>query len=123
MKNFAAITLFVATLLIGLLFSVPFDVALKVDDYIHQNCVTWGYNVPEPSRFTLKEAKPLLRRKVLSKSENFRKGETGKVMYLQIVGKDKFMVAIYWGNGAGDENSSLTFHNKEWFSRDFELVD
>lgn len=110
-------------MLIGLVVSDLFGLSSKLDNYAHQNCIRWDEYKPKTSLFALSEVSPLLRKKVISKNEIFRKGETGRIMFLQPVGKDKFMVAVYWGNGTEDEKSNLTFFDKNRFSEELEILD
>ncbi|CAN5637908.1 hypothetical protein BH20ACI4_BH20ACI4_31340 [soil metagenome] len=123
MKNFVVLSVFISTMIFGLAISDLFKLSSKMDNFTHQNCVRWGDDTFEKPLFTLQEAKFLLRKKVISKKENFRKGEIGRIMRLEMVGQDKFLVEIYWGNGATDENSLTTLHGPEWFPKDFEIVD
>lgn len=123
MKNFLVLIVFVSTMLFGLIVSDLFGLPLKLDNYAHQNCVRWADETFEKPLFTFHEAKSLLRKKVISNKENFRKGETGRIMRLEMVGQDKFLIEIYWGKGATDEKSLVTLHGPEWFSKDFEILD
>ncbi len=78
---------------------------------------------PGKPLFTIREANQLFGKKVISKNGNFRKSEIGRIVSFEMVAPDKFLIEIYWGKGAADENSTVTFHDKESFSRDLELVD
>ncbi len=118
MKNFLVLIVFVSTMLFGLIVSDLFGLPLKLDNYAHQNCVRWADETFERPLFTLNEAKPLMRKKVTSKD-----GKTGRIIRWEMVGYDKFFVAVYFGNGAADENSSLTFYDKNRFSEELKIVD
>lgn len=124
MKNFLVLVVFVSTMLFGLIISDSFDYSAKFDNYLHPNCARWEGEIIEKPLFTLNELKQLNGKKVISLNDNFdKKGEIGKVIHFEMVGQDKFLVAIYWGNGAEDKDSYLTFHGKEGFSEDFRVVD
>ena len=73
--------------------------------------------------FTLTEIKPILGKKVISKNEYFEAEQTGRVINFEMVGQNKFLAVIYWGNGADDNDSTLTFHDKQGFSENFKIID
>lgn len=123
MKNFVVLSVFVSTMLFGLIVSDLFDFSAKLDNYLHRHCARWEGEIVKKPLFNLTEIKQILGKKVISKNENFGAEETGRVINFEMVGQDKFLAVIYWGNGVDDNDSTLTFHDKESFLREFELVD
>lgn len=118
MKNFLVLITFISTVLFGLMVSDSFDDSAKFDNYPHRTEETF-----EKPLFTLQQANLLVGKKVISKNVNFKENEIGRIISFEMVAPDKFLIEIYWGNGAEDENSTVTFHDKQWFSRDFEVLD
>lgn len=122
MKNFLALTAFSISVIVGLMLSAAPSAVLSFGKILHRDCVRREKITTEKPLFTFEEAKDLIGKKAYSKNPNFRKGEFGRIISLEMIGTDKFLIGIYWGKGVDDENSSLTFHDKEWFQKDFEFV-
>ena len=124
MKDFIVFSAFLTAMIGGLVLAELFEGAAEFESYLHQDCVRWSADKYDKPLFTLSEAKTLLGKRIVSRGENFRPRETGKIVHLETVGRDKFLIAVYWGPDAADENSApLTFYDKERFSRDFEIID
>ena len=97
MKNFIVLSIFISTLIFGLASAESFQLSGKFKNYLHRNCVRWEGEKAETSLFTLEEASPLLRKKIISKNENYRKGETGRVIFLQRSRKRQIYVSrLFW---------------------------
>ncbi len=123
MKNFFVLVAFITTVIFGLMLSSAANPYFVSSNILHRNCVRSGEETTGKSLFTLEEVNNLVRKKVISTNPEFKFGETGRIISFEMVGTDKFLIEIYWGKGATDENSSVTFHDKEWFSKDFEILD
>ena len=65
----------------------------------------------------------LVGKKVITKKSDFAEYEIGRIVSFEMIAPEKILMEIYWGNGAKDENSRITFHDKEDFLRDFEVID
>lgn len=123
MKNFLVLSVFISTMIFGLAITESVDFSGKFKNYLHRDCVQWKGEIMEKPLFTFTEIKPILGKKVISKNENFVPGQTGRVINFEMVGQDKFLAVIYWGNGADDNDSTLTFHDKQGFSESFKITD
>lgn len=123
MKNFLILAVFISTMLLGLVISNSLVSYTKVDNYLHRNCAKWGDETLEKPLFTLQEAVSLIGKKVISKDGSFKNNETGRIISIEMVATDKFLVEIYWGKGVFDEKSDVTFHDKNLLSEDFEIFD
>lgn len=123
MKNFIVLAVFLSTMLFGLIVSGSSDLANELNDSVHSDCARWSEETKNKPLFTLREANYLSGKKVISKTRGFRKNEIGRIVSFEMVAPDKFLIEIYWGGGAEDENSTVTFHDKEWFAKDFEILD
>lgn len=117
MKNFVVLVVFLATMIFGLIVSTDFTNKSN-SDFAHSTNETF-----ENTFFTLLEANRLTGKKVISKNRNFRNGETGRIISFEMIAPDKFLIEVYWGKGALDENSTVTFHCKESFSGEFRVLD
>ena len=118
MKNFVVLIIFLSTMFFGLLLAGSSDSTNKFENRSLQTDET-----SDKSLFTLCEANRLSGKKVISKNRNLRKNRTGRIVSFEMVAPERFLIEIYWGNGAEDENSTVTFHDKESLSRDFEILD
>ena len=123
MKNFVALCVFISAAVFGLAVSDSPEMSGKIENYLHRDCARWADETFDKPLFTLREANHLLGKKVFSRNKNFRNNETGRIISIEMVAPDEFLMEVYWGNGAEDENSTVTFHDKENFSRDFRVLD
>lgn len=121
MKNFFVLTSFLITTSIGLFAANLFQPSAKADRFFHQNnfCV---FENPDEQFFTLEEANEVSGKKVISKKRNSIFGKSGRIVSFEMIAPDEFLIEIYWGNGADDENSAVTFHDKSSFLENFEVV-
>ncbi len=123
MRNFLALFVFISTMLCGISISGVFSSS----DNAEKNYCVYDFNDTEKqidnSFFTLPEANYLVGKKVISKNSAVGKNEFGRIVTFEMVATDKFLVEIYWGKGADDENSTVTFHDKNDFKEDFEISD
>jgi len=83
----------------------------------------WDKKTLDRPLFTLKKANVLLGKKVLSKSKAFKANKIGRIIHIEMVGQDKFLVGINWSENLEDKDYHLTFHDKEWFESNFEVLD
>ena len=123
MKNFVILFTFVSTTLFGLVISDSIKFSSNLNDFLRSEGAQRSDDKVSESFFTLQEADSLLGEKVISRNSNPRKSEIGRIVSFEMVAPEEFLIQIYWGNGAQDEISRITFHNKESFSRDFEVID
>lgn len=123
MKNFLVLSVFVLTMIFGLAVTESIDLSGKFHNYVHRDCARWEGETVKKPLFNLTEIKNLLGKKKISEDKNFKSGQTGRVIHFEMVGQDRFLAVIYWGNGADDNDSSLTFHDKKSFSGDFKIID
>ena len=123
MKNFIVLSVFISTMIFGLAVTESFDLSGKFKNYLHRDCARWEGEIMKKPLFTLTEIKPILGKKVISKNEYFEAEQTGRVIHFEMVGQNKFLAVIYWGNGADDNDSTLTFHDKQGFSENFKITD
>jgi hypothetical protein len=123
MKNFLVLAVFLSTLFFGLIIAGSSDSTGKFNNFLHTDFALQTDETLDKSLFTLCEANRLSGKKIISKNRNFRKNRIGRIVSFEMVTPDGFLIEIYWGNGAEDENSTVTFHDKETFSRDFEVID
>ena len=107
----------------GLAVTESFDLSGKFKNYLHRDCAQWEGEILKKPLFTLTEIRTILGKKVISENEFFEQGQTGRVINFEMVGQDKFLAVIYWGNGADDNDSTLTFHDKQGFSGSFKIID
>lgn len=123
MKNLLVLSIFVTTMIFGLVTSDRFDLSGEFESFLHRDCVRWTDDELNKPLFTLQEANNLLGKKVILANTALRKNKIGRIISFEMVAPDKFMIEIYWGNGADDENSTVTFHDKESFLKEFEVLD
>jgi len=121
MKNFFVLTAFLFTTLIGLLSSNLFQPKLENEQFHKQNNFREFKNSGE-GFFTLDEANEIFGRKVISKNRDFNFEKSGRIISIEMISTNKLLIEIYWENGADDENSTVTFHDRTSFQRDFEVV-
>lgn len=121
MKNFFVLTAFLFTTLTGLLFSNLFQPETGSEQHFnrHNFC---EFKDSAEEFFTLEEANEILGKKVISKDRNFNFEKRGRIVSFEMVSPNKLLIEIYWGNGADDENSTVTFHEKISFTEKFEIV-
>jgi hypothetical protein len=121
MKNFFVLTAFLFTTLIGLVSSNLFQPKTEIEQSFYQNNFC-EFSDFEEKYFTLDEANEIFGKKVISKDRNFNFEKSGRIISYEMFSPDKLLIEIYWGNGADDENSTVTFHDKISFQRDFQIV-
>ncbi len=119
MKILISSLVFTLTLCLGIS-SVIFN---NFENPFKHDCTTWDNETLNRPLFTLKEANKLSGKKVRSKSNTFKTNEIGRIIHIEMVGQDKFFLAINWSENFDDEEFHLTFHDKEWFEKDFEVLD
>lgn len=122
MKNFFVLTTFLFTALIGLFASSLFQPKSEKRQLVEHNDFCELKN-SAPEFFTLDEANDVFGKKVISKNRDFRFEKSGRIISIEMISPNKLLIEIYWGNGADDENSTVTFHDKTSFLKDFEVVD
>lgn len=121
MKNFLVLTVFLSAAMIGFLSSNLFQPKAENRQLFSRNNFCEFKN-PSPEFFTLGEANEIFGKKVISKNRDFNFGESGRIISFEMISPNEFLIEIYWGNGADDENSTVTFHDKTSFLKDFEIV-
>jgi hypothetical protein len=121
MKNFFVLTAFLFTTLTGLVFSNLFQPKTGIEQSFYQNNFCEVTDSGE-KYFTLDEANEIFGKKVISKDRDFNFEKSGRIISYEMVSPDKLLIEIYWGNGADDENSTVTFHDKTSFPENFEIV-
>jgi hypothetical protein len=118
MKNFVVLAVFLSSMFFGLMLAGSSDPTNEFENNSLQTD-----EILDKSLFTLCEANRLSGKKVISKNRDFRKNRIGRIVSFEMIAPDKFLIEIYWGNGATDENSTVTFHDKESLLRDFKILD
>lgn len=121
MKNFFVLTVFLFSTLIGLFSSGLFQPKLENRQFFNQNNFC-EFKDSEEKFFTLDEADELFGKKVISTNRDFNFDKNGRIISFEMVSPNKFLIEIYWGNGADDEHSTVTFHDKTSFLKDFKAV-
>lgn len=120
MKNFFVLTAFLFTTLIGLLSSNLFHQP-KTGQSFYQNNFC-AFKDSDEQYFTFDEANEIFGKEVISKDRDFNFEKSGRIISYEMVSPNKLLIEIYWGNGADDENSTVTFHDKISFQRAFKVV-
>lgn len=123
MKKFYLAAVFVSALIGGIASSSSFDIRGRIDNYIHRDCARWGDDTPQQLHFTFEESRKFFGKKIISKNPKFKYRQIGRVVTIRMIASNRFFLEVYWGKGAEDENSQLIFIDKNWFEKDFKVLD
>lgn len=105
--------IFTLTLAAGIGFGGSERISEKVFDYLQYDCVRWDKQTLARPLFTLKEAAPLLGKKVYFKGSSLYPQNAGRVRMMQIVGYDKFLIVIDRKINLEEGQESQSFYDKD----------
>ena len=115
MKNFVILIAFVSTTLLGLAISDSIKFSVNLNSQFSCDGILRSDDEFKESFFTLQEADLLVGKKVITKNSDFAEYEIGRIVSFEMIAPEKILIEVYWGSGAADENSRITFHDKENF--------
>lgn len=95
----------------------------QIENAFNSKCSVKYEQTFEQPLFTLREAKEMMGKKVLSKSKKFRANQIGRIIHIEMLGQDKFLVAVNWSKDINDKDYYLTFHGKNAFEDDLRIID